>query len=151
MRIVEGGLASADVLALLQEHLLSAADESPAASDHALGIDGLTGPGITFWSVREADELLGFGALKEIDALTGEVKSMRTARQHLGKGVGSCVLQHIVNVARRRGYSQLLLETGSAPEYALAYALYEKFGFAFCGPFADYREDPHCRFMMLQL
>ncbi len=87
----------------------------------------------------------------KIDALTGEVKSMRTARQHLGKGVGSCVLQHIVNVAKQRGYSQLLLETGSAPEYALAYALYEKFGFAFCGPFAGYREDPHCRFMMLQL
>lgn len=151
MRIVEGDLASADVLALLQEHLTSAADESPAASNHALGRDDLTGSDITFWSVREGDELLGFGALKELDAISGEVKSMRTARRHFGKGVGSFILQHIVDVARQRAYSQLLLETGSAPEYAAAYALYQKFGFSFCAPFANYREDPHCRFMKLQL
>lgn len=151
MRIVEGDLASDDVFALLQEHLASAADESPAASNHALSMDALTGSEITFWSVRDADELLGFGALKELDTMTGEVKSMRTARQYFGKGVGSCLLQHIVNVARKRGYSRLLLETGSAPEYAAAYALYEKFGFEFCEPFANYRGDPYSRFMMLQL
>jgi putative acetyltransferase len=151
MRIVEGDLASADVRALLQEHLAVAAAESPAASNHALDIDDLTGPDITFWSVREANDLLGFGALKELDAMTGELKSMRTAAQHFGKGVGSRIMQHIIDVAIKRGYSQLLLETGSAPEYAPAYALYQKFGFIFCGPFANYREDPHCRFMMLSL
>ncbi|MCH9694358.1 MAG: GNAT family N-acetyltransferase [Gammaproteobacteria bacterium] len=151
MRIIEGDLASADVLALLQEHLASAAVESPAASVHALGLESLSAPGLTFWSLRETDELLGFGALKELDANTGEIKSMRTAARHYGRGVGSRILRHIVDVARERGYSQLLLETGSSPEYAPAYALYQKFGFTFCAPFADYQEDPHCRFMMLQL
>ena len=147
MIITEGGLDDPDVLALLREHLQGMADHSPPESIHALDVGGLKAPRITFWTMRDGSEVLGCIALKQLDERHGEIKSMRTASAHLRKGVGAALLEHLVAEARRRGYERLSLETGSGPGFEAAHALYRKFGFVECGPFANYREDPFSRFM----
>jgi len=149
--ITEGGLDDPDVLALLREHLQGMADHSPPESIHALDVEGLRAPDITFWTMRNGSEVLGCIALKQLDEWHGEIKSMRTASAHLRKGVGAALLEHLVAEARRRGYERLSLETGSGPGFEAAHALYRKFGFVECGPFADYREDPFSRFMTIVL
>lgn len=151
MSITEGGLDDPDVLALLREHLQGMADHSPPESIHALDVGGLKAPGITFWTMRDGGEVLGCIALKQLDERHGEIKSMRTASARLRKGVGAALLEHLVAEARRRGYERLSLETGSGPGFEAAHALYRKFGFVECGPFADYREDPFSRFMTIVL
>ena len=151
MRIEAGDLSNPTVISLLGEHLEGMAEHSPPESIHALDIEELKAPGISFWTIWEANDLCGCGALKELDPLHGEIKSMRTAAACLRKGVGAAMLRHIVEESRRRGYSRLSLETGSGPGFDAAHALYEKFGFEYCRPFADYGEDPFSRFMTLQL
>jgi len=151
MRVVEGGLELPEVAELLAEHLRGMADHSPPESIHALDLQALRSPRITFWTAREDGSLLGCAALKELDGRHGEIKSMRTASAHLGRGVAATLLAHIIDVATARGYSRLSLETGSGKAFEPAHALYGKFGFEFCGPFADYRDDPFSRFMSMSL
>lgn len=144
-------LSGPEIAALLAEHLECAAKVTPAKSRHALDLDRLRQSDITFWSVWQGQELAGCGALKELDAAQGEVKSMRTAAAHLRKGVAAAVLQHIIAEAKRRGYRRLSLETGSVEYFEPARRLYEKFGFRRCAPFAEYVEDPNSVFMTLAL
>ena len=144
-------LRGQEVGELLAEHLRCMAAQSPPESRHALNLEGLRQPGITFWSVWNKGELAGCGALKELDREHGEIKSMRTAVAHLRQGVGSFVLEHIIGEAKRRGYRRLSLETGSMPYFSPAHALYRKFGFKECAPFGGYREDPNSLFMTKQL
>ena len=144
-------LGGAEITNLLVEHLRCMAAVSPPESRHALNLDELRKPDITFWSVWQGQELAGCGALKELDATHGEVKSMRTATAHLRKGVASAVLQHIIAEAKRRGYRRLSLETGSMDYFTPACRLYQRFGFTNCAPFADYVEDPNSMFMTLAL
>jgi putative acetyltransferase len=139
------------VLALIAEHLRGMHAASPAESVHALGVEALRGPEITFWSAWEGAELLGCGALKELDPRQGEIKSMRTAAPHLRKGVAAAMVRHIVEEATRRGYTRLSLETGSMDEFAPARTLYAKYGFTVCGPFADYGDDPNSTYMTRSL
>lgn len=136
---------------LLTEHLRSLAAVTPPESRHALNLDELRKPDITFWSVWEGHEIAGCAALKHLDARHGEVKSMRTASAYLRKGVGSKVLEHIIAEARQRGYRRLSLETGSMPYFRPAHGLYRKFGFSKCPPFANYIEDPNSLFMTKEL
>ncbi len=151
MIIVEDDLGGPEIAALLQERVQGVADTSPPDSIHTLSIDELRSPTITMWSAWAGSELLGCCALKELASDSGEIKSMRTAGAHLGRGVATAVLKIIVDVARQRGYRQLYLETGSEPAFRPAHALYQKAGFVDCSPFADYREDPFSRFMVLTL
>lgn len=151
MNITEGGLSDPDVIALLGEHLQGMWDHSPPESIHALDVEGLKAPDITFWTMRDDNEVLGCIALKQLDARHGEIKSMRTASAHLRKGAGAALLKHVIEQARRRSYTRLSLETGSGPGFEAAQALYRKFGFVECGPFANYGEDPFSRFMTLEL
>jgi putative acetyltransferase len=151
MRIIEDDLTSAEVAALLDEHLDGMHEHSPPESVHALDLQGLKAPHVTFWTAWEGDELLGCGALKELDESHGEIKSMRTAQAHLGKGVASAILEHLVVEANRRCYARLSLETGSGAAFEASHALYLKFGFEFCGPFDNYVEDPFSRFMTREL
>lgn len=136
---------------MLEEHLEHMRATSPPGSVHALDLRGLTAPDVTFWSVTSSDDVVGCGALKALEQAHGEIKSMRTARAWLGKGVASHMLRHIMATARDRGYTRLSLETGSGEAFEPAHALYVKFGFEYCGPFADYREDPFSRFMTIAL
>ena len=140
-------LAGTEIRGLLEEHLADMRAISPPESVHALDLDGLRRPEITFWTAWSGAALLGCGALKELSPDHGEVKSMRTARAHRRGGVARAMLAHIVAEARRRGYERLSLETGSMAEFAPARALYERFGFGYCGPFAGYVDDPNSVFM----
>jgi putative acetyltransferase len=144
-------LSTPEVAALVKEHLQSVAQHSPPESVHALDLDGLRAPEVTFWSVWRDAELVGCGSLKELDAGHGELKSMRTASSHLRGGVASALLQHMLNEARKRGYRRLSLETGSMEAFAPARALYARFGFELCGPFASYVDDPYSVFMTREL
>lgn len=147
MEIRTGGLDHPAVVALLQEHLQGMAQLSPPESIHALDLDGLRQPQITFWSAWHDDELMACGALKQLDAAHGEIKSMRTASRHRRKGVAAAMLEHIVAEAGRRAYQRLSLETGSMQGFEPARRLYARFGFQSCGPFADYKDDPNSVFM----
>lgn len=144
-------LRSEQVIQLVGQHLEGMAELSPPESIHALGVDALRGPAITFWTAWNGDELLGCGALKALGGGQGEIKSMRTASAYRRQGVAARLLQHIIDEAHRRAYTRLSLETGSMAGFAPARALYQRFGFAPCGPFADYVPDPNSAFMTLHL
>ena len=135
----------------LREHLENMAQNSPPESMHALSLEELRKPDITFWSVWNGGELMGCGALKELDPQHGEIKSMRTASNHRRKGVAARMVEHILEKARRRNYRRVSLETGSMDAFIPARTLYAKFGFEECGPFADYVEDPNSVFMTKEL
>lgn len=136
------------VAALLQHHLESVAQHSPPESIHAFDIDALRAPNVMFWCAWDESVLAGCGALKELDEGHGELKSMKTAPSHLRRGVATALLEHMIGVARQRGYRRLSLETGSMEAFAPAHAFYARFGFEPCGPFGDYVEDPFSVFMM---
>jgi len=144
-------LSGPEIAELLAEHLRCMAGASPPESRHALNLDELRAPDVTFWSAWQGQELAGCGALKELDAAHGEIKSMRTARAHLRKGVVSMLLDHILSEAQRRASRRLSLETGSMGYFEPARRLYRKFGFRICPPFAGYREDPNSVFMTREL
>src|SRR5580692_7148977 len=149
MRIEIDDLTGPEIHALLNEHLQNMYAVSPPESVHALDLERLRRPEITFWTAWEGALLIGCGALKELDPLHGEVKSMRTPDALRRKGAGRALLTHIITVARGRGYQRLSLETGSTEPFKPAHALYASAGFRFCGPFGDYRDDPNSVFMTL--
>jgi putative acetyltransferase len=151
MRIEVDDLSRAEVRALLGEHLTSMYSLSPPESVHALGLEGLQSPDVTFWTVWDGGLLVGCGALKELDAAHGEVKSMRTPAHWRRRGAGRAILMHILAEARARGYRRLSLETGSLAAFVPAQKLYESVGFRYCGPFGAYKEDPYSVFMTLEL
>ena len=151
MLIEVDDLSRPAVHALLNEHLQNMYALSPPESVHALDLDKLRSPDITFWTAWEGAELVGCGALKELDRTHGELKSMRTPLARRRIGAGRALLDHLVAVARSRGYRRLSLETGALPAFLPAQRLYASAGFTFCGPFGDYREDPNSCFMSLRL
>jgi len=151
VRIEIDDLTRPEVHALLNEHLANMYELSPPQSVHALDLAKLRTPDITFWTVWEDDELIGCGALKELTPTHGEIKSMRTPKRLRRRGAGRAVLAHIIETAKRRGYRTLSLETGAHAACLPAQNLYRSFGFDYCGPYANYREDPNSVFMSLTL
>ncbi len=143
--------SGAEVAAFLGEHLADMHATSPPESVHALDVEALRVAPVTFWTARTDGQLLGCGALKEIDADHGEIKSMRTAATARGQGVASALLAHIVLSAQERGYSRLSLETGTQEYFAPARRLYLRHGFVECGPFADYALDPNSAYFTCTL
>jgi putative acetyltransferase len=163
---VDRALTHPQVLALLDEHLAGMRAASPPECVFALDLGGLRRPEITFltaWrlptdaSTHDEGELVAIGALKELTPTTatagghGELKSMRTSARHLRQGASQAVLTELLNLARERGYVRVSLETGSTPPFDAAIAMYRRFGFVDCGPFANYREEPFSRFMTTSL
>lgn len=144
-------LRGPEVAQILMEHLDDMYAVSPPESVHALDLEKLRRPEITFWSVWDGNQLAGCGAIKELDTTHAEIKSMRTANAYRGKGVAVKIMEHILNVAAERNYQRLSLETGPQDFFQPARKLYERFGFEYCGPFSDYREDPHSAFMTKSL
>ena len=151
MRIEVDDLSRPQVHDLLREHLANMYELSPPESVHALDLSKLRAPDITFWSVWAGATLVGCGALKQMSATEGEIKSMRTPKALRRRGAGRAVLEHIIAEAKRRGYRRLNLETGSQDGFVPARTLYESFGFTYCGPFGDYRPDPNSAFMTMEL
>jgi putative acetyltransferase len=151
MRIEIDDVSRPQVLALLEEHLRNMYELSPPDAVFAFDASKLREPGIVFWTAWKDDVLLGCAALKELSPTQGEVKSMRTPAHLRGQGAGRALLDHILQVARERGYRELFLETGRHPAFTPAHTLYRSVGFRDCGPFSAYRENGHSVFMSLRL
>lgn len=151
MIIQEGKLDDPQVIGLLEIHAGGMLANSPPGTCHFLDLSGLKTPDITFLSAWEGEALLGIGAVKALDGESGEIKSMRTAEAALGRGVGTAILQHIIGLARARGYTALKLETGTGAAFDAAHALYARHGFVPCPPFADYEATDFNRFFVLPL
>lgn len=151
MEIRLDDLGGPEIRALLEEHLADMRAQSPPESVHALDLDRLRLPAIRFFTLWEGATLLGCGAWKRLDATHGELKSMRTAAAHRGRGVARRLLEHLIADARALGIARMSLETGSMAAFAPARTLYAAFGFVDCGPFADYVLDPNSLFMTREL
>lgn len=149
MDIAIDNLDGPDIAAFLASHLKEMRATSPPESTHALELEALRVPAITFWSAYDDQTLVGCGAIKELDPFGGEIKSMRVDDAARGRGVGSAILKHLILTARARGYRYLKLETGSMAFFTPAHALYQKHGFTYCEPFGSYQLDPHSVFMEL--
>jgi len=140
-RIIEDDLDGPEVIALLAFHLAEMHELSPPCKVHAMPVERLRQPDVTFYSAWDGDELAAVGALREIDATRGELKSMRATPGYRGKGAGEAILRHLMAEAERRGYRWLGLETGRPAAYLPAQSLYRKHGFAECADFGDYVGD----------
>ncbi len=151
MFISPGHLDDPRVIDLLRFHLESLHALSPPENSYALDLSGLKRPDITFFAAWEGEVLLGCGALRELSEWQGEIKSMRTARGHLRKGVAAALLQHMLGVAGQRGYHAVSLETGSGPAFEPATLLYARFGFVEGGAFGNYVASDFNRFFHLEL
>ncbi len=147
MEIIVDDLTGPAIAAFLEEHIQDMRAITPLESKHALDLDALRRPEITFWSVYDGDRLVGSGAIKMLGDGHAEVKSMRTAPDRRGSGIASVMLEHIFAEAKALGVSRLSLETGATSPFEPARRLYGKFGFEYCGPFADYKLDPNSVFM----
>jgi putative acetyltransferase len=148
MQIRLDDLTGPEIKRLLQDHLDDMYAASPPESVHALDLTQLQQPTISFWTVWDNQQLAGCGAVKELDSTQAEIKSMRTAKDYRGKGVAVLLMEHILQIAKDRGYTRLYLETGPQDFFLPARKLYEKFGFEYCEPFADYELDPYSVFMV---
>ncbi len=151
LTIAEDDLSGEDVRALIAFHLSGMHAESPACKVHALPLEKLRQPGVAFYTARVYGTLTAIGAIKHLDAAHGELKSMRAAPEWRGKGVGEAMLQHLLGVARGRGYTRVSLETGRTEAFAPAVALYRKYGFENCAAFADYVVDDFSQCLTLVL
>ena len=151
LRIERDDLSRPQVLALLQEHLRNLYELSPPDKVFAFDASKLRAPDVTFWTAWRGEFLLGCAALKELSSTEREIKSMRTLAALRRTGAGRVLLNHIIDVARSRGYRVLYLETGSHPAFLPAQTLYGSAGFTRCGPFGPYRENGNSVFMSLSL
>lgn len=150
-RIVPADFDDPRVVGLLGLHLAGMHDASPPGTSYALDLSGLRRPEISLYTAWEGEDLLGVGALKALDARTGEIKSMRTHPDRLRRGAGRLVLEHIIAVARCRGYRRLSLETGLGGAFAPALSLYARYGFVDGELFGDYEANGFNRFLHLTL
>lgn len=128
-----------DVAQLVETHLDFARRVTPPEDVHAVDVDGLLDPTVTVFAARRGGELVGIGALRELDARHGEIKSMHTLESARGEGVGRAMVDHLVEVARTRGYHRISLETGTMEPFAASRALYQSCGFEECEPFGEHR------------
>lgn len=140
-------LESDEIKALLKRHTAEMEANSPPGSCHYLDLDGLRAADVTVWSIWDGQNLMGCGALKQLDARHGEIKSMHVHSDARGKGIANTMLEYILAEATSRGYTRLSLETGSYDEFLPARKLYEKYGFTMCPAFGVYEPNVHSTFM----
>jgi putative acetyltransferase len=151
MQIVPGDFDDERVLGLIRMHLAGMHASSPPGTVYALDLSGLQSPEVTFYAAWEGSALVGIGALKALGPEAGEIKSMRTHPSHLRQGVAARMLEHLLAVARSRGYQRVSLETGTGPDFAAADALYRRYGFVNGAPFGEYSPSEFNQFMHLCL
>jgi putative acetyltransferase len=151
VRIVPVDFDDPQVLALLRLHVSGMRSASPPGTSYALDLSGLKVPEMSFWALWDDSALMGFGALKQLSPTAGEIKSMRTAPEHLRRGVAARILDHILAEARRRGLKRVSLETGSGPAFEAALTLYRRYGFIEGEAFGEYTPSPFNRFFHLDL
>ena len=147
LKIREDDLTHPAVIDLLEQHITQMFEITPPESVHALTVEDLKTPDVTFWTIWQDDIVMGCGALRELSPTHGEIKSMHTLKTARGQGVGTAMVLHLLDEAKRRGYQRVSLETGSMPVFAAARSLYRRHGFVSCGPFGSYEDDPNLAFM----
>ncbi len=140
-----------DVRTLLTAHMRFALEQSPREDVHALDVDALVHPSVTFYSYRVEGRLLAVGALVRLDQEHVELKSMHTEEAARGQGIGRALLEHLISAARAGGYRQMSLETGTPPAFEPARLLYASAGFMECPPFGPYRDSSYSVCMTLLL
>lgn len=146
MKSIEGNFNNPKVNELLTKHFIELRSVSPVGSTHVLDISGLKDESIKFWSLWENDELIGCGALKFLDKIHGEFKSIRVVDKFRKKGIGERIFNHLIEEAKKLGIKKLSIETGSGKFFEPARKLFSKFDFQPCEPFAHYTEDPNSCF-----
>ncbi|MEM7207865.1 MAG: GNAT family N-acetyltransferase [Pseudomonadota bacterium] len=151
VEIQKDDLSDGDIARLLNDHLQEMHQYSPPQSIHAIEPEKLKDSSITFWSARLDEKIAGCGALKELCSTSGEIKSMKTDKRYLRKGIGEKILREILAEAKRRAYLHVSLETGTHDAFAPAIAMYKKYGFVKCGPFGNYELDPYSQFFTKEL
>jgi putative acetyltransferase len=151
MKIVRDDLSGPAIAAFLEAHVKQMREITPLESKHALDLDGLRRPEVTFWSMMDGDTVLGCGAIQRLDARHAELKSMRTSPEHRRQGIAARMLEHILAEATGLGFHRISLETGSDDFFAPARTLYLKYGFTPCEPFADYVPDPYSVYLSRSL
>ncbi len=149
--IVPADLDDQRVIAMIQTHVTRARAETSPCSAHALDLSGLKLPDVSVWTMWDDTALVGTGALKRLSPDHGEVKSMYTDVAYRRRGAGRVMVEHIIAAAQDAGLARLSLETGSAPYFQPAVALYRSRGFVECQPFGTYVLDPNSVFMTLVL
>ena len=151
MKVRLDDLKSAEVIELLQQHLLAMQEQTPPESVHALDISAYQSPDIKLWTAWSDDQLLGCGALKDLGDSHGEIKSMRTKNAYLRRGVADAILDEIIAHAKKSGMQQLSLETGATKHFHAAQAFYRRRGFEESAPFGSYQSDAHSLFLTMML
>ena len=149
LKSIEGNFDNSEVHKFLINHFIELRSVSPEGSAHVLDIDGLKDPSIKFWSLWEEKDLVGSGALKFLDKMHGEFKSIRVSDKFRGKGNGTKVINHLINEAKKLNIKKLSLETGSGKFFLPARKLFLKCGFKVCGPFSHYEDDINSVYMSM--
>jgi len=149
--ITQADLQSDSIIGLVAEHMRLMNALSPPGSNHGFDLQGLKADDVSVWAAHIGADLVGCVAIKQIDSEHGEIKSMHTHRDFRNQGIGRVILQHTIQIAKDRGYSRLSIETGSQPGFEPAWRVYERHGFVYCGPFADYEDDPASIFMTMEI
>lgn len=137
-RIALADLDDPQVQALIAFHQRSMVEGSPPGLSFALDLSGLRAEGVTVWAAHVGRRVAAIGALKKLDSISGEIKSMRTDPQFLRQGIAAMLLETIIDHARSEGLARLSLETGNGPAFEPALALYRRRGFTNGPAFADY-------------
>lgn len=140
-----------DVRELLTQHLAFAREFTPPGHVHALEIEALKDPGVTFYSARRHGQLLAVAALKRLDASRVELKSMHTSEVSRGRGMGGALISHLLGIAQAKGYQRVSLETGTMAAFAPARRLYQRMGFEACEPFGSYTANLYSTCMHIEL
>ncbi len=150
-RIVPADFDDPGLQAMLQLHLDAMRRWSPPDSVHALDDAALKAPDVELFTLFENQTLLAMGALRSTADGTAEIKSMRTHPDHLGRGAGRAVLEHLISEAARRGFRRISLETGSGEAFEPALNLYRRRGFRNGAAFGGYKATAFNQFLHLDL
>jgi putative acetyltransferase len=149
LKSIEDNFDNVKVHDLLVKHFIELRSVSPKGSVHVLDIADLKSPSIKFWSLWEGEELMGVGALKFINKVHGEFKSIRVNDKFRNKGYGLKIINHLIYEAKKLNIEQLSLETGAGNFFQNARKLFTKCGFKTCEPFSHYEKDVNSIYMSI--
>ena len=136
-----------DVRAMVADLNATMIPLTPREFQFQLTVEQMTDPSLTTFVARdEIGRHVGMASLKDHGGGLGEVKRMFTLPEVRGQRVGSRLLQRLEELARAKGISRLVLETGEAPGFEAAYRVYERGGFIVCGAVLDYPDSGFSRF-----
>ena len=136
-----------DVRAMVADLNATMIPLTPREFQFQLTVEQMADPSLTTFVARdEIGRHVGMASLKDHGGGLGEVKRMFTLPEVRGRRVGSQLLQRLEELAREKGISRLVLETGEAQGFEAAYRVYERGGFTVCGAVLDYPDSGFSRF-----